>query len=147
MEANNKIWFYLPNEQAYEQVDGLLWIQSSTICSFENTIQASVDSFNENISWSEMWDLETAKERLSKGHNLFIGVDSEGPLAHIWFQDNYLYNLFINPRRPDGYGEKFVRSCLNFIPYHTISLYVDSWNIRAQKFFKKVGAKKIYSYI
>ena len=143
----NKIWYSLTNKQNYPSVDGLLWIQPHTFCSLENTIQASIDTFNDNIYWTEMWGIETASDRLERGHDLFIGVDSEGPLAHVWFEKNYLYNLYVNPRRPEGYGEKFVKACLNFVPYRSISLYTDEWNIRAQKFFEKVGFKRKSSYI
>lgn len=139
----NRIDYIFPNEQNYPTVPGLIYIQADTFCSLENTIQASIDSFNNTIVWTEMWDLEDAKSRLDEGHSLFIGVDDEGPLAHVWFEENYLYNFYVNPRRPDGYGEKFLKACLNLIPFHTISLYTDSWNIRAQKFFEKVGFMKI----
>lgn len=139
----NKISYIFPNEQNYPSISGLLYIQADTFCSLKNTIQSSIDSFNNTIVWTEMWDIEDAESRLKEGHSLFIGVDEEGPLAHVWFEDNYLYNLFINPRRPNGYGEKFLKSCFNLIPFHTISLDTDNWNIRAQKFFEKVGFMKI----
>ena len=143
----NKIWYTFPNEQNYPTLEGILWIQPHTFCSLENTIQSSIDSFNENVYWTEMWDMETASDRLERGHDLFIGVDAEGPLAHVWFEDNYLYNCYVNPRREDGYGERFIKACLNFIPFQTITLYTDEWNIRAQKFFEKVGFTRKSSYI
>lgn len=143
----NKIWYTFTNTQDYPTLEGLLWVQPHTFCSLENTIQTSIDSFNDKIYWTEMWDIETASNRLERGHDLFIGVDSEGPLAHVWFEKNYLYNLYVNPKRPVGYGEKFIKGCFNFIPYSTIRLYTDEWNTRAQKFFEKVGFIKINSYI
>lgn len=139
----NRINYIFPNEQNYPTLPGLLYIQKDTFCSLENTVQASIDSFNNSIVWTEMWNIEDAKSRLDQGQCLFIGVDEEGPLAHVWFDDNYLYNFYVNPRRPDGYGGKFLKACLNFIPSHTIHLYTDDWNIRAQKFFEKVGFTKI----
>lgn len=139
----NKIWYSLFNTKDYEHIKGLVWIQPHTFCSLENTIQASIDSFNNNIVWTEMWDLEDAEARLKDGHDLFIGVDQDGPLAHVWFDKNYLYNLYSDPNRPDGYTESFVKACLNFIEYDNIKLYCDDWNIRAQKFFEKVGFTKI----
>jgi len=144
---NSKIWYTFPNQQNYPTIEGILWVQPNTFCSLENTIQSSIDSFHENVNWNEMWDLEMANNRLKKGHNLFIGVDSEGPLAHVWFEYNYLYNLFVNPRRPEGYGERFIKTCFNYINSDYIYLYTDEWNIVAQKFFEKVGFKKKSSYI
>jgi ribosomal protein S18 acetylase RimI-like enzyme len=90
-----------------------------------------------------MWDIEDAESRLKEGHNLFLGIDEEGPLAHVWFNSSYLYNCYINPRRENGYGEKFLESCFNLVPFHTITLHTDEWNVRAQKFFEKVGFTKI----
>ena len=143
----NKLWYTFTNEQNYDNVEGLLWVQPHTFCSLENTIQSSIDLFNDNVYWTEMWDLEMAKERLERGHDLFIGVNPQGPLAHVWFENNYLYNLFVNPRRPEGYGEKFIKSCFNYINSDIIFLYTDEWNTRAQKFFEKVGFKRKSSYI
>ena len=71
-----------------------------------------------------------------------IGVDKEGPLAHVWFDNDYLYNMYVNPRRPDEYGVKFVQFCLQFIVHDKVRLYCDDWNVRAQKFFEKIGFEK-----
>lgn len=143
----DKIWYRISNTKNYDYIPGLLLIHYSTFCSLENTIQSTIDSFNLNVQWEDMWDLEEAKERLKSGHKLFIGVDSEGTLSHVWFKNNYLYNVYVNPRRPDGYGVKFIQACMNFIDYENIELYCDEWNIKAQKFFEKVGFKRINSYI
>lgn len=137
----SKVWYTLHNTKDFDHLLGLVWIQPSTLCSFENSIQASIDSFNSNHEWDEMWDIKEAKVRLDNGHNLFIGVDQDGPLAHVWFDKDYLYNIYINPRRKEGYGVKFIEGCLNFIEHDYIKLYCDSWNIRAQKFFSKIGTR------
>lgn len=134
-----KIWYSILNTKDYDHIDGLLYVQPSTICSLEHTIQSSIDSFNSNHYWEDMWGIDEAKERLEKGHDLFLGVDQEGPLAHVWFDKNYLYNAYVNPRRVEGYGVGFIQACLNFIEYDHIKLYCDDWNSRAQKFFEKTG--------
>ena len=139
---DNKVWYNIKNNKSYEHLAGVNLLSSDTLCSYENTVQASIDSFNSNVDWDDMWNLEEAKERCNKGHILFIGVDKDGPLAHVWFDKDYLYNMYVNPRRPDGYGVKFVQFCIQFIPYEYINLYCDDWNIRAQKFFEKVGFLK-----
>lgn len=139
----NRLNYIVPNEQNYPTLPNLIFIQADVFKSVKETIQASIDCFNNSVVWTEMWDIEDAESRLKKGHMLFIGVDKEGPLAHVWFDENYLYNLYVNPRRPEGYGKKFIKACLNFVPFHTVSLCTDSWNIRAQKLFEKVGFTKI----
>ena len=143
----NRIWYTFPNEQNYPNLSNTIWVQSNTFNMYDKLIKSSIDSFNNTIVWTEMWDLEDAESRLKEGHNLFLGVDAKGPLAHVWFEDNYLYNCYVNPRREHGYGEKFIKSCFNFVPFHTINLYCDEWNTRAQKFFEKVGFMKTNSYI
>ena len=135
----NEVWYTIENNFWVPHVDGVVCIGPDTFCSYKNTIQASIDSFNNNIVWTEMWDLEDAESRLNEGHVLFIGVDKEGPLAHVWFDKDYLYNMYVNPRRPDGYGVNFLKFCLQFIAYPKISVYCDDWNVRAQKFFEKIG--------
>ena len=106
----NRINYTFQNNQQYPTIPGLLYITEDTFCSLKNTIQASIDSFNNTIVWTEMWDIEDAESRLKEGHMLFIGVDEKGPLAHVWFNDSYLYNFYVNPRRPNGYGENFLKA-------------------------------------
>lgn len=139
----NRINYTFQNTQDYPTIPGLLYINQDTFCSLKNTIQASIDCFNNTIVWTEMWDIEDAESRLNEGHILFIGVDEKGPLAHVWFDQSYLYNFYVNPRRPDGYGQKFLKACLSLVPFNRITLYTDEWNIRAQKLFEKVGFQKI----
>jgi ribosomal protein S18 acetylase RimI-like enzyme len=143
----NKIWYSIFNTKDYDHIEGLLYIQPYTMCSLEHTIKSTIDSFNSNHVWEDMWTMEIAKKRLQDGHDLFLGVDLEGSLAHVWFDKNYLYNAYINPRRKSGYGVKFIQACLNFIEYDNIKLYCDDWNIGAQKLFEKVGFQKNNSYI
>ena len=138
----NRVNYKILNTKDYEHIPGLLWVQPQTICSLENTIQTSIDNFNNNVEWEDMWTLEQAYERLEKGHDLFLGVTEDGPMAHVWFENDYLYNAFVDPRRVKGYGVRFIQACLNFMEYDYIRLYCDDWNIRAQKFFEKVGFLK-----
>ena len=135
----NKIWYSIFNTKDYSHITGLVWIQPHTLCSLENTIQTSIDSFNNNVKWDDMWTIDIAKERLNDGQDLFIGLDNEGPLAHVWFNKDYLYNAYVDPRRPNNYGVSFIQACLNFIEYDKVYLYCDVWNKKAQKFFEKVG--------
>ena len=90
----------------------------------------------------EQFKVSEAEERLKIGDVLWIGVDKEGPLAHVWFKDNYLYNMYVDPRRPDNYAVRFVQFCIQFIDSKEIILYCDEWNIAAQKMFEKVGFEK-----
>ena len=142
----SKIWYSIFNTRGYKSIEGILYVQSYTISGgiLEKKVQASIDSFNSNHDWEDMWTIEDAKERLNNGHQLFLGVDKDdNPLAHVWFDEDYLYNVYINPEREYGYGEAFIKSCLNSIKHDTVKLYCDDWNIKAQKFFEKIGFKKL----
>lgn len=141
----SKIWYSIHNSGGYKNLEGILYVQSYTITGeiLSKKVQASIDSFNKNHDWKEMWTIEEAKDRLNNNHQLFLGVDKDDkPLAHVWFNEDLLYNAYVNPEREYGYGEAFIKSCLNSIKYNTVKLYCDDWNIRAQKFFEKIGFKK-----
>lgn len=139
----NRIWYEIKNTVSVEHLPGVVCISPETFCSYKHTVQASIDAFNSHIEWKDMWTIEDAEKRIKEGHVLFIGTDKEGPLAHVWFDSWLLYNMYVDPRRPDGYGVKFAKFCLQFNPADTVKLYCDDWNIRAQKFFEKVGSIKI----
>ena len=129
----------MENSHNYPVVEGIKHIQAHNIDAEEEQVQQTINAFNQSVVWTEMWDLEDANSRVEEGHSLFIGTDQKGTLAHVWFAEDYLYNCYVNSRRPDDYGQKFILSCLNIVPHHTINLYTDEWNVRAQKFFEKVG--------
>ena len=142
----NKIWYSIHNSRGFKGIEGVLYVQSYTISSgiLLKKVQASIDSFNSNHELKDMWTIDDAKERLNKGHQLFLGVDRDDkPLGHVWFDNDLLYNAYINPEREEGYGEKFINTCLNSIRFNTVKLYCDEWNTKAQKFFEKVGFTKI----
>ena len=136
---NNKIWYSILNTKDYDHIDGLLYVHPDNIRSLEHTIQSSIDNFNRNVDWDDMWTLGDAYDRLEEDHQLFLGVTEDGPMAHVWFDKDYLYNAYVDPRREEGYGVGFIQACLNFIEYDHITLYCDDWNSRAQKFFEKTG--------
>ena len=141
----SKVWYSIHNLRGFKQIEGILYVQSYTISAgiLEKKVQASIDSFNKNHNWEERWTIEDAKDRLNNNHQLFLGVDKDDkPLAHVWFNEDLLYNAYINPEREYGYGEAFIKACLNSVKYDTVKLYCDDWNIRAQKFFEKVGFKQ-----
>ena len=144
---SNKIWYHYDNIIISPITRDILHIKENNFEEFIPLIQETIDTFNKNVEWKDMWDIKEAEFRLKDGQDLFIGYDRQGALAHVWFEKNYLYNCFVNPRRPEGYGVIFITKCLQNISHRRIRLYCDEWNIKAQKFFEKVGFKKIISYI
>jgi len=110
-------------------------------------IQKSIDTFNSEIEWNEMWDIETANDRLSNGEILYLLLNSNTPIGHVWYDLYYLYNAFVSKKREDGDSIWFIQETMwdmkeNFdLKY--IKLYVDDWNERAIKFWKKLGYREL----
>ena len=142
-----KIWYSYENLISGPLTRDILYITKDNFNQFESLVKETIDTFNKHVKYPEMWNLEDAKFRLKNNQSLFIGYDRQGALAHVWFDKDYLYNCFVNPRRPEGYGVTFITKCLQSVPHRKIRLYCDEWNIKAQKFFEKVGFKKTISYI
>ena len=143
----DKIWFSIENRMPHEEIDGVTRVTKSNLLQFINQIEESIEAFKREVEWDEMWSVKEAKKRFSNNEVLFLLRDNKGALGHVWFQEDYLYNMFVSERRVTGTSMRFILHCFNYVPYKNIKLYCDSWNYKAQKFFKKVGAKKISSYL
>ena len=131
----------------YDVDENVIKVTDSNSFKYIQEIKESIDCFNKEIDWKDMWDLEEAGKRFSKGQILFLLRDENGALGHVWFDEDYWYNLFIHPRREPGTAQRFTYHCFNFIPYKEIFAYVENWNEKAKKYVKSVGAKEISSYL
>ena len=106
-------------------------------------IQSGIDLFNSEIDWEDMWDYEKGLNRIAKPeYRLFLLEVDAAIKGFVWYNRGYLHNLFISKTRPDNISVKFIRGTFNFVPYVYISLVVDQWNTKAQRFFEKVGFQK-----
>ena len=132
-----------------DQREGIsfLKITQDNFSETKELIQKSIDTFNSEIEWNEMWDIETANDRLSNGEILYLLLDSNTPIGHVWYDLYYLYNAFVSKKREDGDSIWFIQETMwnmkeNFdLKY--IKLYVDDWNERAIKFWKKLGYREL----
>ena len=131
----------------YGDIDGVTRVTKSNLPQFINQIQESIEAFKREVEWDKMWGVEEAKKRLLNNEVLFLLRDNKGALGHVWFKEDYLYNMFVSERRETGTSIRFILHCFNYVPYRNIKLYCDKWNYKAQNFFKKVGAKEISSYL
>ena len=89
-----------------------------------------------------MWDIEECKIRISNNHIFFIFLKKGLPIGHVWYDSNYLYNAYVSNERVDGESAWFIIETIktiinNKIP--NIKLHTETWNIRAQKFWEKIG--------
>lgn len=112
-----------------------------------NLIKESIDTFHSEIKWEEMWDLYECEIRLLQNQILYLLLENTKPIGHVWYDGNYLYNAFVSKQRYDGDSPWFIQETMWDIKEHfnisSIKLYTDSWNIRAQKFWEKLGYETI----
>ena len=106
-------------------------------------IQKSITIFNSEIEWDGMWDINEAENRLTNGEVLYILLDGKTPIGHVWYDLYYLYNAFVSEKRENGDSIWFIQETMwdmkeNYdLTY--IKLYVDDWNKRAIRFWKKLN--------
>ena len=110
-------------------------------------IKESIDTFHSEIKWKEMWDLYECEVRLLQNQILYLLLENIKPIGHVWYEGNYLYNAFVSKQRYNGDSPWFIQETMWDMKEHSnissIKLYTDSWNIRAQTFWKKLGYEKL----
>jgi len=125
--------------------DSISFIQITNLNFLENQniISKTVETFNSEIEWDKMWDLNDANVRLTNGEVLYILLDGKTPIGHVWYDLYYLYNAFVSEKRENGDSIWFIQETMwdmkeNYdLTY--IKLYVDDWNKRAIQFWKKLN--------
>tara|TARA_B110000285_G_scaffold79072_1_gene91138 strand:- start:184 stop:636 length:453 start_codon:yes stop_codon:yes gene_type:complete len=106
-------------------------------------IEQSIKLLNSEMSWDDMWDIDAAEARLERGETLYLLCENENPLGHVWYDLYYLYNAYVSTKRQDGDSVWFIQETMwdmkSEYDLTYIKLYVDDWNDRAKKFWKKLG--------
>ena len=116
----------------------------------KDIIQNCINLFNSKIKWNGMFNLEIADQRIKSGDKMYVGYFEDNIIGYSWLKliNNHkycIYNVFIEQ---DSINRNFGASDLVYliIKYHTkglITLDVDEWNHKAQKFAEKIGFKLI----
>ena len=116
----------------------------------KDIIQNCINLFNSKIKWNGMFNLEIADQRIKSGDKMYVGYFENNIIGYTWLKpinnhEYYIYNVFIEQ---DSINRNFGAADLVYliIKYHTkglITLDVDEWNDRAQKFAEKIGFKLI----
>lgn len=127
------------------QRDSISFIQITNLNFLENQniISKTIETFNSEIEWDKMWNLDDANIRLTNGEVLYILLDGKTPIGHVWYDLYYLYNAFVSEKRENGDSIWFIQETMwdmkeNYdLTY--IKLYVDDWNERAIRFWKKLN--------
>ena len=121
----------------------LLKINKSNFEENVSLIEKSIDLFNSEISWEDMWDVHDAEVRVSQNQILYLLLENQQPIGHVWYDSYYLYNAYVSKDREDGDSVWFIQETMwdmkNTTNIKYIKLYVDSWNERAIRFWEKLG--------
>jgi hypothetical protein len=145
---NEMIWYEYINFTNFQSIDinsnnlSITKIKLYNFSDFTDKIQLSIDKFNSQIEWDNMWDLNEAYERLSRNNTLYLLLKNDLPIGHVWYIGEYLYNAFVSNERVDGESQWFIQQTMldrNTSGYNTITLYTETWNERANSFWKKLG--------
>ena len=145
---NETIWYEYSNFTNFQSINinsnnlSITKIQLYNFSDFTDKIQLSIDKFNSQIEWDSMWDLNEAYERLSRNNTLYLLLKNDLPIGHVWYIGEYLYNAFVSNTRVKGESQWFIQQTMldrHKLGYDTITLYTDSWNKRADSFWKKLG--------
>ena len=54
---------------------------------FTPNIQFLIDSFNKEYQWDGIFDIDEVKNRINKGHILFILYYDNQPIGYVWFKE------------------------------------------------------------
>ena len=124
-------------------------IDCSNFESNKQHILASINNFNSEIEWNEMFTLEEASSRVLNNMRMYIGLIDSKVFGHIWFRDyrdgRYLFNLFVtNKTEVKNYtGTEFASDIINrFENEYPVYADVDKWNEKSIKLFNRLGFKR-----
>ena len=124
-------------------------IDYSNFESNKQYILTSINNFNSEIEWNEMFTLEEASSRVLNNMRMYIGLIDSKVFGHIWFRDyrdgRYLFNLFVtNKTEVKNYtGTEFASDIINrFENEYPVYADVDKWNEKSIKLFNRLGFKR-----
>lgn len=124
-------------------------VNQSNFESNRQYVSDSIDNFNSEIKWDEMFTLDEAKNRVFNNMRMYIGLVDSKVFGHAWFKNyedgSYLFNLFVkNKVKTENYtGTEFVSDIINrFENEYPIYADVDEWNEKSIKLLSRLGFKK-----
>ena len=137
----NKEILFISNFTYYPIFPGTVFISSEEdYLSNKTYIQESINNFNSEIEWSNMWTFDKGLKRIKKPFSKLCLLVLEGKVyGHVWYDEKRLFNCYISKNRPDNISVDWLKGTFNVVRETYIELLVDDWNIRAKKFYEKVG--------
>lgn len=146
---NNKIWYIFDlnnikkSTSQYENTD-IIVVDINNFLQYEKHIEFCIKKFNEEIKWDKMWDINQAEARILNNHTLYIMIVDDDPMGFVWVHNFYLYNAFVSVKRKSNMSQWFIQNVLfdrNLRGYDVVKLYTEEWNLRAIRFWEKLGFK------
>tara|TARA_B100000530_G_C15891219_1_gene461512 strand:- start:630 stop:1070 length:441 start_codon:yes stop_codon:yes gene_type:complete len=140
MTSEKDIWFSINYSNVIDyDVYGILVIDKDNYYKYEKEIQQGIDSFNSELDWDDMWDILDAYERLEAGEKLYLYRPENYVIGYVWFKEDLLYNAFMHSSRKKGISKRFFSRAIIMNSYETTKLFVKDWNVKAIRFWKKIG--------
>jgi len=117
---------------------------------FYSLIDDSINYFNQELDWKDMFTLDVAYQRIKDGMTMYVGMIDAGVFGYVWFDNKNdgrsLFNLFVrNKVNIKNYsGQEFVSDVIYRFEYDKV-IYseVDEWNEKSIKLFKKLGFQEL----
>jgi hypothetical protein len=120
---------------------------------FTPNIQFLIDSFNKEYQWDGMFDIGEVKNRINKGHILFILYYDNQPIGYVWFKKLnettcFGYNLYVTKQieRPKDSPVWFYNKVSGIMleKYNTINVEIEDWNKVVFDLVESIGYKEIW---
>lgn len=145
---NKTIWYELKSPTNLNHIEILtndhkvVKIDSENHSFYKEMIELSINKFNSQINWDNMWDLTESQRRIKNNQKLYLLLKDNSPIGHVWYIGEYLYNAFVSNERKEGISQWFIGETIKdrfSEGYSTITLYTEDWNTAANKFWVKLG--------
>jgi len=129
-----------------DKESSFLEINQSNFNDFIHIIQQSIDLFNSELMWNDMFNMELSRDRISMGHRMFIGIESNKVYGYFWVEDiddsYYFYNLFTtkNVNRFGYTGRHLLSTVIMRVLFDKPCFgKIDKWNQKSINLVKKIG--------
>jgi hypothetical protein len=123
-----------------------LEVNQSNLNNFTHVIQQSIDLFNSELTWDDMFNMEISHNRILIGHRMFIGVENNKVYGYFWVEvmddSYYIYNLFTTKNIKNfGYtGRHLLYTVIKKVLFDKPCFgKIDEWNQKSINLVKKIG--------
>lgn len=137
-----------PENIKYTDIDTpYLKVDQSNIESYILEISMCISTFNKEIKWDKMWDLNEAIKRIKDGDVFFILIENNVVHGFFWIKKMkndrfFIYNLFMtNKKSIKKYsGVDFISTVhKKFYKNKTFIGFIDEWNNKSKTVAFKLG--------